>query len=93
LTLKKNNALRGVVFAIWLFFDVFVGMLAEGIAWRRFLGLGIVAYIAFGAFGFADFFFVGSFTAFKSVCGEVERFENGDECGNACVPNAHSDRS
>jgi dTDP-4-amino-4,6-dideoxygalactose transaminase len=24
---------------------------------------------------------------------EVERFENGDECGNACVPNAQSDRS
>lgn len=80
-------------FAIWLFFDVFVGMPAEGIAWRRFLGLGFVAYIAFGAFGFADFFFVGSFATLKSVCGKMEDFEDGDECDNACVPNAQSDRS
>lgn len=87
MTLKKNNALRGVVFAIELFFDVFVGVLAEGIAWWiRFFSLGFIAYAVFDSFGFADFFFVGSFAAFKSICGEVERFENGDESDDACEP-------
>ena len=81
-------------FAIGLFFDVFVGVLAEGVDWCcRFFGFGFVAYAVFDSFGFADFFFVGSFATLKSVCGKMEDFEDGDECDNACVPNAQSDRS
>lgn len=69
-------------------------MPAEGVAlWLRFSGLDFVVCIAFDSFGFADFFFVGSFATLKSLCGEVKRFEDGDECDNACVPNAQSDRS
>ena len=77
-----------------LFFDVFIGMLAGWVAlWLRFSGLDFVVCIAFDSFGFADFFFVGSFATLKSVCGKMEDFEDGDECDNACVPNAQSDRS
>jgi hypothetical protein len=74
-----------------LFFDVFVGMLAEGIVWWR-LFFGFVAYVV-DALGFADFFFVSSFAAFKAVCWDMKRFENSDESDYACVPNAQSDRS
>jgi len=69
-------------------------MPAEGVAWwLRFSGLDFVVYVVFDSFGFADFFFVGSFATLKSVCGKMEDFEDGDECDNACVPNAQSDRS
>lgn len=69
-------------------------MPAEGVAWwLRFSGLDFVVCIVFDSFGFADFFFVSFLAAFKALCGEVKRFEDGDECDNACVPNAQSDRS
>ena len=70
-----------------LFFDVFVGMPAEGVAWWCcFFKFGILIYVVFDSFGFADFFFVGSFATLKSVCGEVKRFEDGDERDYACMP-------
>ena len=83
-------------------------MPAEGVAWWCcFFKFGILIYVVFDSFGFADFFFVGSFATLKSVCGKMEDFEDGiralaktaedfedgDECDNACVPNAQSDRS
>ena len=69
-------------------------MPAEGVAlWCCFFKFGILIYVVFDSFGFADFFFVGSFATLKSVCGKMEDFEDGDECDNACVPNAQSDRS
>jgi uncharacterized membrane protein YbhN (UPF0104 family) len=84
---KKTTPYGALFFAIELFFDVFVGVLAEGIDWWiRFFSLGFIAYAVFDSFDFADFFFVGSFAAFKSICGEVERFENGDESDDACEP-------
>ena len=68
-------------------------MFAEGVAWWCcFFKFGILIYVVFDSFGFADFFFVSSLAAFKTLCGEVEQFEDGYECDNACVPNVQSDR-
>ena len=62
-------------------------MLAGWVAlWLRFSGLDFVVCIVFDSFGFADFFFVGSFATLKSVCGKMEDFEDGDECDYAGMP-------